>query len=90
MVTSEWGEQAEFSVVLRSQPTSPVKIPLGLDKPLEASLSAAELTFDTSNWNLPQRITITGQSDQIDDEDSAVRVQFGAFESQDANYAGRV
>ncbi|MFO1001132.1 MAG: Calx-beta domain-containing protein [Planctomycetaceae bacterium] len=86
--TTESGGTATFSVVLTSQPTSDVTIPLASSDSSEGSLAISSLTFTPSNWNIAQVVTITGVDDLLDDGDVVFNVLSGAAISSDANYNG--
>src|SRR5690606_32404326 len=82
---SEAGEEGTFSVVLATQPTSPVTIALGLSVESEATLSEDELVFDVDDWDVPQAVTISAQDDDVDDGDRPNSVLVTAT-SDDADY----
>jgi hypothetical protein len=85
--TNEAGDTATFTVVLDTQPTDTVTIDIkGVDDS-EGNLSASSLTFNNSNWNIPQIVTVTGANDFIDDDDQAYTISFDASKSSDTNYA---
>ena len=65
--TTETGFTASFTVVLTSQPTSDVTIPVSSSDSTEGTVSTAQLIFTPDNWNVPQTVTVTGQSDAIVD-----------------------
>ncbi len=69
LVTTEAGGSDSFSLVLNSQPRAPVTIRLRSSDTTEGSLSLSSLTFTATNWNIEQRVTVTGVNDDIDDED---------------------
>jgi hypothetical protein len=69
---SEAGGTDTFSVVLTSQPSSDVVMDLTISPLGEATLSTSSLTFTSSNWNVPQVITVTGVDDNIDNDDTAI------------------
>jgi len=52
---TEGGSTDTFDVSLSSSPVSPVTITLAGDP--QVTTSTATLTFDSSNWNLPQTVT---------------------------------
>jgi hypothetical protein len=85
--TTEAGGSASFSVVLESQPTADVVIPIASSDPTEGGVSAASLTFTAADWNVPQTVTVTGVDDAADDGDIAYSIATGAAASDDANYA---
>jgi hypothetical protein len=88
LVTTEAGGTASFSVVLRSQPTADVVIPVASSDVTEGGVPAASLTFTPANWGVPQTVTVTGVDDAVQDGDIAYVVTLGAATSADAVYAG--
>jgi hypothetical protein len=89
LTTTEAGGTATFTIVLRTQPTANVTLPLFSSDPTEGSISAASVTFTPANWNVPQTITITGVDDAIDDGDVAYSIITGLSTSSDASYNNR-
>ncbi len=89
LITTEAGGSASFTVVLTSQPTGNVTIPLSSSKTGEGSISASSLIFTTANWNTPQSVMVSGVDDFVDDGDIAYTIATGAATSSDANYSGR-
>ncbi len=61
---------AEGWVKLTSEPTANVTVNLSLS-PANGSLSSPSLTFTPANWDQPQKISITGLSQWLDDDDNA-------------------
>jgi len=88
LVTDEDGATAQFSVVLRSEPTAAVSIAMESSDSTEGTISPMALEFNTGNWNTPQTVTITGQSDDEEDGDQAYTVMVKPAVSNDGNYAG--
>ena len=86
--TTEAGGTAIFSVVLTSQPTADVTIPLASSDSSEGTISVSSLTFTPGNWNIAQVVTITGVDDLQDDGDVLFSVLTGSVISGDANYSG--
>ncbi|MCY2962326.1 MAG: hypothetical protein NT069_01520, partial [Planctomycetota bacterium] len=86
--TTEVGGTATFSMVLNSQPTSDVTIPLSSNDLTEGTLSPANLTFTPANWNVPQSVTVTGVNDAVDDGDVPFAIVIGSAQSADARYNG--
>jgi Glycosyl hydrolase family 48/Cellulose binding domain/Bacterial Ig domain len=68
-VTVEQGKTASFGVSLSSQPSSSVTVSVaqatGGDPDLSVS-SGASLTFTTSNWSVPQTVTVASGSTAAD------------------------
>jgi hypothetical protein len=86
--TTESGGVAAFSVVLDSQPTADVSIPITSGDASEAAVSTGSITFTAANWYLPQTITVTGVDDVVRDDDIAFAIITGAATSADASYNG--
>jgi hypothetical protein len=84
--TTEAGGKASFNVVLDSQPTASVTIGLSSSDTGEGSVSPTSLSFTTENWGTPQKVTVTGVDDSIDDGDQSYTVVTGAAVSTDPNY----
>src|SRR6185436_15699938 len=85
--TTEAGGTASFTVVLTSQPTADVVIPVASSDTTEGKVSAANVTFTAADWNVPQTVTVTGVDDLVDDGDIAYNVVLGAPTTADAIYA---
>src|SRR5439155_566687 len=60
LVTGEAGAQASFTVMLNSQPTADVVIPVASNNAAEGAAAVPSLTFTTADWNVPQTVTVTG------------------------------
>ncbi len=88
LTTTEAGGAATFTVVLNSQPTADVVVPISSDDTGEGTVSAMALTFTSMNWDAPQTVTVTGADDDLADGDQAYSVVIGAATSADAGYAG--
>ena len=86
--TSESGGEASFDVVLLAQPTSSVTVPLQSSDPGEGGVNVPSLLFTSTNWFVPQTVTVTGQDDVMADGDQAYVVQLLPAVSDDANYDG--
>src|SRR5207245_898886 len=86
--TSEAGGSATFSVVLNSQPTADVVIPVASSDASEGTADVSTLTFTAANWNTAQTVTVTGVDDQIQDGAIAYSVALGAAASSDPIYSG--
>ncbi len=86
LTTGESGSQANFTVVLNTQPLADVTIGLNSDNVAEGRVSTNSLTFTPANWNTPQQVTVTGVEDSIADGDIDYKIVTGAAVSTDANY----
>src|SRR5438132_1713999 len=88
LVTTEAGGTATFTVVLNSQPTANVTIPLSSGNTAEGTVSPASLTFTSANWNVARTVTVTGVDDFVDDGNIGYSIVTGAATSTDGNYSG--
>jgi hypothetical protein len=86
--TTESGGTAQFSVVLLSQPTANVAIPVASNDTTEGKVSTNLLLFTPANWDAPQTVTITGQDDAIADGDQPYKIILSPATSTDASYSG--
>lgn len=68
--TTEAGGAADFHIVLNSQPLDTVTLAFASDNPLEGVTNVSEATFDASNWNVAQTVTVIGQDDFVADGSS--------------------
>jgi hypothetical protein len=89
LTTTEAGGTATFTVVLDSQPTANVVIPISSSNTAEGTVGPASLTFTSANWNIPQTVTLTGANDFVDDGNVAYAIVTAAAVSADPSYSGR-
>src|SRR5438093_130254 len=68
LVTGEAGGQASFTVMLNSQPTADVVIPVASDNASEGTANVVNLTFTAADWNVAQIVTVTGADDQVQED----------------------
>lgn len=95
LTTTESGGQATFRVMLNTIPRSPVSIDLSYvvdamyaNEPIHASISTPRLTFDATNWNVAQTVTVTGLDDNVDEgHNTPFRVHLAQPSSSDTQYA---
>ncbi len=64
--TSEFASLATFDIKLTSQPTATVTLNFTSGDTTEGTV-IPNVTFDATNWNIPQTITITGVDDFVAD-----------------------
>ncbi len=69
---AENGGSATYTVVLTSAPTGDVTVTPSSSDPGAATVSGA-VTFTAANWDQPQRVTVTGVNDDIDNAGDARR-----------------
>jgi hypothetical protein len=87
LVTSESGGTASFTVFLSSPPQANVTIPsIVSSNTSEGTVSPTTLSFNSTNWNIPQTVTVTGVDDAIDDGNQTYTISFGASVSTDSSY----
>ncbi len=61
--TGEDGMTDTFTVRLELEPTADVTVAVSSSDPTEATVSPTSLTFDATNWNSTQTVTVTGVDD---------------------------
>ncbi|MFZ1030213.1 MAG: Calx-beta domain-containing protein [Limnoraphis robusta] len=88
LVTSEAGGSATFDVFLTSEPTANVILNLISSNTAEGILSRETLTFTPQNWQLTQRVTVTGVDDLIADGDINYSIITANAISSDGKYNG--
>jgi hypothetical protein len=74
--TAEDGTQATFTLSLSSIPTGDVVIDVESTDLSEGSVSVSSLSYDSTNWNIAQVITVTGENDDLDDGDQIYSILF--------------
>ena len=74
LITTETGGTASFTVVLDTQPTADVIIPLSTSNPAEGTLDKNVLAFTSTDWNIAQPVAVTGVDDDVNDGDVAYSV----------------
>jgi hypothetical protein len=89
IVTSESGTTATFRASLNAAPTASVTMTLASSDASEGTVSPAQLTFTTSNWNVPQTVTVTGVDDAIVDGTQTYTIVTGTLTSTDPRYGGQ-
>jgi hypothetical protein len=80
------GGGADFTVVLTSEPTADVVIPVVSTVPAEATADQATLTFNAVNWNVAQTVHVAGVNDRMFDGDKAYVITLGVPTTGDAVY----
>jgi hypothetical protein len=86
--TTEAGGVATFDVVLDSEPSADVDIPVSSSDTSEGTVSTGTLTFTTANWDTPQTVTVTGVDDADEDGPVEFTITLGAMVSADGRYSG--
>jgi hypothetical protein len=84
---SESGTSTTFSIVLNSEPTGNVSIPISSDDLTEGNVSVSVLNFTPASWNVPQFVTVTGVDDSIVDGHVRFNITTGIITGT-SDYAG--
>ena len=87
LATSESGSSVQFTVVLTSAPDSSVTIPLRSTVPTEGTVNPARLVFTSTDWNAPQKVTVTGVDDALADGVRPYKIVLDVPMTTDAAYA---
>ena len=74
-------------MVLDSEPTADVTVNVTSGDETEGTVDQSTLTFNATNWNVAQTVTVTGVDDNIDDGDVSYTVSTSTT-SVDGNYVG--
>ncbi len=77
---------SSFTVVLTSEPTANVVLPIQAVPPGLVSVSQSGLTFTSLDWNLPQTVVLTGLYDFVDTGDRSYTISIGPATSEDSLY----
>lgn len=86
LVTTESGGFATTSVVLNAKPTDNVVLNLSVSNPTEGLLASSSIVFTTTNWNIPQIVTVTGKDDISLDGDTLFTLVTDGTTSTDIGY----
>ena len=82
-IVTEGGNSDTYSIVLDTQPTDTVTINLTVGSGITTDITS--ITFDNTNWNTPQTITITADNDTIPEGDHNATINH-TITSTDTNY----
>ncbi|MEG5067476.1 calcium-binding protein, partial [Microcoleus sp. B3-A4] len=88
LVTTETGGTDQFTIKLSSQPTADVSINFGSNSVGEGVISRPTVTFNSTNWNLEQRVTVEGVDDIVFDGNQNYSIIADPAVSADPNYSG--
>lgn len=87
LVTTEAGATAAYTVVLQSMPNAPVSVAVASSNVLEGTVDKATLSFDNTNWDTAQTVTVTGIDDAVFDLNQAYEIT-NTITSADPAYTG--
>ncbi len=88
LATSQTGTSTSFKVRLNSQPTAPVVLNLSSSNTSQGQVNVSSLTFDSTNWNQSQTVTVTGVDNHVDGGNVNYTVDFAPATSADSTYNG--
>jgi len=88
LTTTEGGSTVNFTVVLETEPSQNVVIPISSNDTSEGTVSPTSLTFTPANWNTPQQVTITPVRDWEIDGNQTYSVILSAATGTDPHYSG--
>ena len=88
LTTIESGSTATFTLVLSEEPSAEVEISMTSSDSSEGAVSPFSVVFTPENWNTPQRVTVTGVDDTLDDGDKTFAIDLGSPVSDDPEYNG--
>ncbi|MGA1869955.1 MAG: DUF1566 domain-containing protein [bacterium] len=86
--TTEPGGQATFRLKLNSQPNGNVVLTLVSSDTTEGTVSKNSITFTDDNWNVFQKLTVTGVNDELDDGDQNYIIQLTVDTSNTTDTTG--
>jgi hypothetical protein len=86
--TTEAGGTSTFTVVLTSQPSADVVIPVVSNNTAEGTVSSSSLTFTSLNWDTQQTVTVTGVDDNTIDGTVNYTITLADATSVDLTYHG--
>ena len=87
-LTSESGDTGSFEIYLDTEPIAEVFIDLSSSNEQEGTIASPVVSFNSSNWNIPQRVIVTGIDDDPPVSDGAIDyvIVTGNVSSTDTNY----
>jgi len=83
----EENSSAIFTLALTTQPSSDVMINLSSSNQAAATVSPSSLTFTSSNWNLPQTLTVQATDNNSSDGNTSLNISITSA-SGDPDYDG--
>lgn len=90
LITSETGETGTIAYVLQTRPMRDVIIRNFVSNDTtEATVAAIELVFTPNNWDVPQRVTVTGVDD-FSVDNSTFQISADPTISDDPAYLGKL
>jgi hypothetical protein len=75
LISYEVGADARFDVTLTRAPTASVTLNFSSSDPGEGVPNPSSMTFNASNWNIPQTLRLEGVDDGLDDGHQTYQLQ---------------
>ena len=88
LTTNEAGGSAVFTVVLTSEPATPVTLGFSSDNLAEGTVNPESIVFTANDWDSPQAVFVTGVRDGVVDGDQMYNIIIGMAESIDPVFDG--
>lgn len=88
LVTSEFGNEDTFTIVLGSAPTADVTINFSSSNTDEGTVSPSQIVFTSLNWMNEQTVTVSGVDDALTDGNKYYTIVTSAAVSTDSTYNG--
>ncbi len=88
VITGENGHSDRFTIALDADPGQTVTINLTSNDTTEATLTPATLTFDSTNFRIPQTVVVTGVDDALEDGNQVFYINTGSAISPGGPYDG--
>ena len=85
--TAESGTTDTLRLVLNTQPSADVTIPVSSSDTSEGTLAVTEVVFTAANWNEPQEVVVTGADDSLVDGTVSLTLVLDPIQSTDTDYA---
>lgn len=82
------GSQGNFTIVLSSQPTANVTVPIWSSNPAVGQPNVNSVTFSPANWNTPQTVFVSRTDNDRANHDIMYSIVTGAATSADLRFAG--
>ncbi|PMG29725.1 hypothetical protein BCU94_02945 [Shewanella sp. 10N.286.52.C2] len=86
--TATLNSAAEFSVLLASQPSFNVSIPVSSSDESEGTPEQSELTFTPENWQQAQTVVVRGTNEDVQNDEQDYQIILGSAISSDLFYNG--
>lgn len=88
LTTHEDGNVVTFTVVLETEPSRNVVIPISSSNTNEGTVSPSSLTFTPANWATSQTVTVTPVRDWVVDGDQIYTIVLAPATGTDTYYSG--